>query len=109
MTLLFLYNAEVRYAVQLRHMSIKIQRGYLTRKSCIHENISCCFFKKISVRDKWNFRVGCIEQVHCGYMLYGSDFLVRRKIEECQELTYILSCIIYIEKKCFSYINRCLK
>ena len=82
---------------------------WINKKIIIHENISCCFLKQISVRDKWNFRVGCIEQVHCGYMLYGSDFLVRRKIEECQELTYILSCIIYIEKMCFSYINSCLK
>ena len=32
LTLLFLYNAEVRYALQLRHLSSKIQRGYVTRK-----------------------------------------------------------------------------
>ena len=51
--------------------------------------------------------------------VYESDFL-RRKHEECQELTYILSfqsngCQIQtrmrfiINKKCFLYINRCLK
>ena len=22
----------------------------------------------VDVRDKWNFRAGCIEQIHCGYM-----------------------------------------
>ena len=22
----------------------------------------------IEVKDKWNFRAGCIEQIHCGYM-----------------------------------------
>ena len=35
MTLLFLYNAEVRYALQLRHLSSKIQSGNVTRKSRI--------------------------------------------------------------------------
>ena len=32
LTLLFLYNAEVRFALQLRHLSSKIQSGYVTRK-----------------------------------------------------------------------------
>ena len=22
----------------------------------------------VDVRDKWNFRAGCIDQIHCGYM-----------------------------------------
>ena len=22
----------------------------------------------VDVKDKWNFRAGCIEQIHCGYM-----------------------------------------
>ena len=35
LTLLFLYNAEVRFALQLRHLSSKIQSGYVTRKSRI--------------------------------------------------------------------------
>ena len=35
LTLLFLYNAEARYAIQLRHLNSKIQRGYITRKSCV--------------------------------------------------------------------------
>ena len=35
LTLLFLFNAEVRYALQLRHLSSKIQSGYVTRKSRI--------------------------------------------------------------------------
>ena len=37
MTLLFLYNAEVKYALQLilRHLSSKIQYGCVTRKSRI--------------------------------------------------------------------------
>ena len=37
MTLLLLYNAEVRYALQLRHLSSKIQSGYVTRKSRIED------------------------------------------------------------------------
>ena len=35
LTLLSLYNAEVRYALQLHHLHNKIQSGYLTQKSCI--------------------------------------------------------------------------
>ena len=35
LTLLFLYNVEVRYALQLRHLSSKIQSGHITRKSRI--------------------------------------------------------------------------
>ena len=35
LTLLFLFYAEVRYALQLRHLSSKIQSGYVTRKSRI--------------------------------------------------------------------------
>ena len=31
MTLLFLYNAEVRYTVQLRHLTNKTQSGSVTR------------------------------------------------------------------------------
>ena len=32
LTLLFLYNAEVTYALQLRHLSGKIESRYVTRK-----------------------------------------------------------------------------
>ena len=35
LTLLFLYKAEVRYALRLRQLSSKIQSGYVTRKSRI--------------------------------------------------------------------------
>ena len=45
----------------------------------------------VDVRDKWNFRAGCIEQIHCGYMYIRVRVPSRRKHEECQELTYILS------------------
>ena len=43
LTLLFLYHAEVRYALQLRHLSSKIQRGYVTRKSRILDRFGDAF------------------------------------------------------------------
>ena len=46
----------------------------------------------VDVKDKWNFRAGCIEVFTVDICTYGSEFLVRRKNEECWELTYILSC-----------------
>ena len=40
MTLLFLYNAEVRYTVQLRHLSNKTQSGYYK----YYKLVTDCFF-----------------------------------------------------------------
>ena len=46
LTLLFLYNAEVRYALQLRHLSNKIQIAYVTRKSRIDSGYHKVSFEK---------------------------------------------------------------
>ena len=39
MTLLFLYSAEVRYALQLRHLSNKTRSRSVTRKSRVQEPV----------------------------------------------------------------------
>ena len=44
LTLLFLYNAEVRYALQYGHLSNKTQSGSITRKSRILMQLKMQYF-----------------------------------------------------------------
>lgn len=43
------------------------------------------------MRDEWKFRAGCIEQITLDIYVYGQIEFLRRKHEECHELTYISS------------------
>ena len=36
----------------------------LIQKNFLFSRVNSCE----DVRDKWNFRAGCIDQIHCGYM-----------------------------------------
>ena len=45
LNLLFLYNAEMRYALPLRHLSNKIQSGYVTRKHLFLHFTDFCHYQ----------------------------------------------------------------
>ena len=125
------WNKSIVYFCSLQRNALLIYLPYfmndLSKQFLVFEGTVAKMFSLpdglewVDVRDKWNFRAGCIEQIHCGYMYIRVRVPSKKKTwgmpgtETCFifSIKWILDRIRwgapFIIKKCIIYISRCLK